>query len=196
MFIIILVLVMLSGCRGQEEVTTPTDDENSAITEANIVDDSDTYELDDDVSEQSNHYYEGEECEITEDGMHAENVVISVYVPDANFIGLEPIDVAIDTLNHGHVLVALIENDVLPPGIMMLSFVVDIEDGNKVIAIDFSDVFNEFLSNQGTTGEHLTLGGVVNTFLSAYEGEKVRITVNGEALVTSHGLEGDFSRFE
>ena len=58
-------------------------------------------------------------------------------------------------------------------------------DGN-CLAVDFSQEFQDDLFTQGTAGEFLMMGSVVNTFLRAYDADSMTITVNGNPLESGH----------
>lgn len=56
----------------------------------------------------------------------------------------------------------------------------------KTLQLDFSEKFQEDLFNQGSSGEFIMMGSVVNTFLRAYEADSMTITVNGNILESGH----------
>lgn len=56
----------------------------------------------------------------------------------------------------------------------------------KTLELDFSEKFQEDLFNQGSSGEFIMMGSVVNTFLRAYEADSMTITVNGNILESGH----------
>lgn len=56
----------------------------------------------------------------------------------------------------------------------------------KELSVDFSQEFQDQLFQQGTTGEFLMMGSVVNTFLQAFEAKTMTITVNGQAVESGH----------
>ena len=56
----------------------------------------------------------------------------------------------------------------------------------QICAIDLNSAFRDQLNSSGSTGEHMLMGCVVNTFLSAYEAQQLYITVAGETLETGH----------
>lgn len=58
-------------------------------------------------------------------------------------------------------------------------------DGNS-LAVDFSQEFQDDLFTQGTAGELLMMGSIVNTFLRAYDADSMTITVNGNPLESGH----------
>lgn len=60
------------------------------------------------------------------------------------------------------------------------------EDGVKILYLDFSGSFREYLLTMSEEAECYILASVVNTFLPNYDARAVFITVEGEPLVTSH----------
>ena len=70
------------------------------------------------------------------------------------------------------------------------------QDGTH-LALDLSSDFSHYLGMMGTEGEYLVLGGLVNTFLDAYEAEDILVTVEGNTLETDHAsYEGPLTYFE
>ena len=61
------------------------------------------------------------------------------------------------------------------------------EDG-LLLTLDLPEDFEEYLSGLDASEEALTMGSVVNTFLDAYEGMAILITVEGETLNTGRGV--------
>ena len=60
------------------------------------------------------------------------------------------------------------------------------ESGGSSLIVDFSQEFQDDLFTQGTAGEFLMMGSVVNTFLRAYDADNMTITVNGNPLESGH----------
>lgn len=60
------------------------------------------------------------------------------------------------------------------------------ESKGNSLTVDFSQEFQDDLFTQGTAGEFLMMGSVVNTFLRAYDAESMTITVNGNPLESGH----------
>lgn len=70
-------------------------------------------------------------------------------------------------------------------------------DGVKALNLDLNQAFGNALGSMGTAGEYMTLGSVVNTFLDAFECEKIQITVEGATLATGHtDYPGYLNRFQ
>lgn len=73
------------------------------------------------------------------------------------------------------------------------------EDGRKLLYLDISGSFREYLMTMSTEAECIIISSIVNTFLSNYDADAVYITVEGESLVTSNAeyveaLSGDSPR--
>lgn len=60
------------------------------------------------------------------------------------------------------------------------------EGGRKILYLDLSGSFREYLMTMSTEAECIIISSIVNTFLSNYDANAVYITVEGETLVTSH----------
>jgi hypothetical protein len=113
-------------------------------------------------------------------------VNIPVYQSNEEGDNLISTDETIEYLSPENVLSALIEQGDLSPGIRVLSFNESGGDGQRLLELDLSREFNDFMAAQGSWGEFVVIGSVVNTFLSAYNAEEIIITVGGEALATPH----------
>ena len=111
---------------------------------------------------------------------------IVLYQSDEQGMGLVTSDEVIEYLSPENVVSLLINQGELGPGVRVLSFTERGEPGQKQLELDLSRDFSDFIGGQGTSGEFLVLGSIVNTFLSAFEGESILITVEGEALSTPH----------
>lgn len=81
----------------------------------------------------------------------------------------------------------LVEHQILSSGTKVNSFKeTDSKDNGKQLEVDFSMEFQDALFSQGTSGEFIMLGSVVNTFLDAYDADSMLITVEGNTLESGH----------
>lgn len=60
------------------------------------------------------------------------------------------------------------------------------EDGQKILYLDLSGSFREYLMTMSMEAECIIISSIVNTFVANYDADAVYITVEGETLVTSH----------
>lgn len=80
----------------------------------------------------------------------------------------------------------LAKRNVLPSDTKVNSIKESKSSKGKTLEVDFSEKFQENLFNQGSSGEFIMMGSVVNTFLKAYEADTMTITVNGNVLESGH----------
>lgn len=108
-----------------------------------------------------------------------ELVTFTVYTPDENLIGFIATEV---TASRESALDALITAGVLNEDIAVNSIELD----GKLLKLDLNSAFADLINQQGTTGERMVMGSLVNTYLSAYQAETVLITVDGQILESGH----------
>lgn len=118
----------------------------------------------------------------------SEQKEIAVYNTNEDATAFEVKKAEIDQITPEKVLHEIIMNNVLTEEIEILDFQTLEVDGEDAIEIDFNDVFSQYLSGKGSTGEYYCLGSVCNTFLDAYDCELIKITVAGEELATGHNV--------
>lgn len=80
---------------------------------------------------------------------------------------------------------ALQEKGVLNEDCKLLSLLVD--EQNKKLDLDFNRATGERIRSMGTTGEMEIIGCLINTYLDAYDYDKIRLTEDGDSFETSHG---------
>ena len=70
------------------------------------------------------------------------------------------------------------------------------KDGSR-LELDLNKAFGEQLRSYGTAGEQEILTCIVNTFLDAYKCDEIKITEEGETLLSGHAeYEDYFQKFE
>ena len=81
----------------------------------------------------------------------------------------------------------LVDHQILSEGTKVNQFKeTDSKENGKTLEVDFSMEFQDALFSQGTSGEFIMLGSVVNTFLDAYDADSMLITVEGNTLESGH----------
>ena len=131
------------------------------------------------------------------DSNEDKSVEIQLYVSNDDATEFVSESVKIDELTPENIVNALVQKSVLPSDIQVLKCEEQIVDGVKSLDVDFNEAFGTYVCSMGTTGEYYTIGSIANTFLDAYGCEKVKITVEGNALETGHAeYPGYMNRFE
>ena len=122
-----------------------------------------------------------------------EQIKITIYVPDEAYMKLEEKEAKIDVLDPQLILDTLIDAQLLTDDCKVNG----VTKENTTLYVDLNDGFQNLIRNMGTSGEYMIMGGVVNTYLDAYECEAVCITINGETFATGHAVyDGALTRFE
>ena len=106
----------------------------------------------------------------------------TLYYGDENAEHFLSEEVQVVQISEAVVMEHLIAAGVLPAGAAVNSLT---RDGTQ-LNLDLNDAFRKYLLSMGTAGEHILIGSVVNTFLSAYKAECVMLTVDGEILESGH----------
>lgn len=68
-----------------------------------------------------------------------------------------------------------------------------VNESEKKIDLDFNTGTGDRIRSIGTTGETEIVGCIVNTYLEAYDCNKIKLTENGQSFETSHGA--DFTNY-
>ena len=187
------ILISLSACSNSTNTDLPQADGQK--TEQQDDDKNKVDQKEENKEEQSGENSE----EQSEDTISKEDktVEIKVYVCNDDATAFVAESVKIDELTPENIVNALIEKSVLSSDVQVLKCDKQTVDGVESLEIDFNEAFGAYVCSMGTTGEYYTIGSVVNTFLDAYGCEKVKITVEGNALETGHAeYPGYMNHFE
>ncbi len=183
LIMMLLILSVMVGCKKEVE-KNPADNETNTVDQNNNPD-KNTEENQDDAE---NGLSEEELQEGTEQTLH-------VYYGDETGEKVVFHESTVDAITPEVVVEQLIENNVLNEDIKVVDFQKQEEDGVSLIHIDFSEAFQTQLFQTGTSGEWIMMASVVNTFLDAFDAEKIRITVDGVVLESGHAIYDDYLTF-
>lgn len=111
---------------------------------------------------------------------------IEIYYSNTNADGLCRQEVLISQLTADQIFEALYAKNVVPSNVKAIDCQEIILNEEKVIELNLSTSFSEYLNTLGSAGESITMKSIVNTFLKAFECEKIHITIEGELLATGH----------
>lgn len=113
-----------------------------------------------------------------------EKIKITVYSGNENADGFIQTDTWVDEINENALLEQLVEAGVLPETVEITAL--EQEDGTLTIRLN--DAFRNHLFTQGTAGEYLVIGSLVNTFLKAYDAQNVYLYIGEDVLETGHNI--------
>lgn len=114
-----------------------------------------------------------------------EQVTVTMYRGDENCEYLISEEAQIPALTPQALADLLYSRGVLSGRVTVNDF---FQEENGDLQLDLSGEFSNMLNGSGTAGEYILLGSLVNTFLDAYEAEKILITVAGETLESGHAV--------
>lgn len=121
---------------------------------------------------------------------------VLIYYGNDNADGIIYKEVTVKGLSPENLIKELAKVNIVSMDTEVKNVYVDEKD-KKLLHLDMSKEFSEYLSMMGTAGEYIVLGGLVDTFLDAYDCEKVKVTVEGKTLETGHATyEGELQFFE
>lgn len=106
--------------------------------------------------------------------------VITIYVMNDDASGFDEMTVPVEEITPMDILGALVSYGTVPEGTIINDFAFEGDN----IAIDLSPDFQEAVNGLGSTGEYYLTGSVVNTFLTCYGAEGVKITIDGNPFET------------
>lgn len=128
---------------------------------------------------------ETEEDNKTEDGSGAQTAVIC-YGKDMES-GLTREEITAQEITPDVLLNALARHNIVPLfDTKALSMEEREEDGRRLLYLDLSGSFREYLLTMSMEAECIIISSIANTFAVNYDADAVYITVKGETLVTSH----------
>ena len=190
-----LALVMAcSSCGGEKEQTGGEEPAVETTTEATT---EASTEPSAEVTEEPAIEESGENTTQESQNKEEEPDGVEIYFGDENAENIEKEVIEKQDITEDLLLEKLVEHDILTDDISVKSFREVTTDGKKTLELDFSQEFQELLFNQGSSGEYIMIGSVVNTFLDAYDAEEIIITVGGNVLESGHNTyEGPMGYFE
>ncbi|MBD5465948.1 MAG: GerMN domain-containing protein [Lachnospiraceae bacterium] len=125
-----------------------------------------------------------------------EDKKVLIYYGNDNADGLIYKEAALSELSAEALVGELAKVNIVSLDTKVRTVFIDEKDA-KLLHLDMSKEFGEYVSMMGTAGEYIVIGGLADTFLDAYDCERVKITVEGKTLETGHtAYEGELQFFE
>lgn len=136
------------------------------------------------VVENSDTQVEKEESELEEEVSN--NKKINLYIPNIDEDNLKSIEIEVDKQFDEYALLSLLKenNPTIDKNAKVNKFEIKEEDGVKIITLDVNDSI--YPKNVGSSEEILMLDSLTKSFLYAFDGDKLEITVDGKVYETGH----------
>lgn len=110
--------------------------------------------------------------------------IVKIYQPDEN--GMEIISIEKEIKDEQDIWQELINASILDENCEILDF--QVNEGNSTIDLNFNKAVGDRIRSMGTTGEAEIIGCLMNTYLEAYDCEKIQLMEEGGSLKTGHGV--------
>lgn len=185
-----LVMAMaLSACGSKEETKK---EENVSAGETTITPTEDTTPVETEAPTEEPEVTETPVIEATATVAPKENETepkeegITIYYGDENAEHILSTQIPKQKVTPELLVAELAKRDILTSDVTVKSFKETKKGNVKTLAVDFGEKFREILFSQGSSGEYIMMGSVVDTFLKAYGAESMTITVEGDMLESGH----------
>lgn len=117
-------------------------------------------------------------------------IKLNIYYPDSASGELISKSVEVEKIDAQIIWKELQQIGVAAEGTGVLG--VEIDGDGQSMTLDLNEVFGNQIRGMGTTGENETLNSIVNTYLEAYQCQKIKITEEGGILTSGHKEYGDY----
>ena len=117
-----------------------------------------------------------------------EKGAVLIYTSNANADGfLVEVDMT-SKVTARSVFQSLKKHGMVPNEVKLNQFTTKEKDGKRILTLDLSKEFLDYVRRMGTSEEYLTMQGIVNTYLIAFDGTHMQITVDGKEIETGHNI--------
>ena len=117
---------------------------------------------------------------------NSEGMSITIYFENENADGFDTKNVKVEKLTAENLIEQLRKKGVLAEEVQINSFEETEDAGEKALKIDLNKEYLKELQSMGSSGEYMLMGSVCNTFLDAYECNKIQVTVDNQEIVTGY----------
>ena len=117
---------------------------------------------------------------------NSEGMSITIYFENENADGFDTKNVKVEKLTAENLIEQLRKKGVLAEEVQINSFEETEDEGEKALKIDLNKEYLKELQSMGSSGEYMLMGSVCNTFLDAYECNKIQVTVDNQEIVTGY----------
>lgn len=123
-----------------------------------------------------------------------EGTTITFYAWSENKDAIEMKAEKVEMITNDNINKKIQEYSILPSNVNIQS-VEKLDPEVKLLQIDYTSNFSQYISSLDQSEEYLTVTTIVNTFLDAYGYDKVKLTCNGEAFKTENRDYSEFIEF-
>ncbi|MDD2971422.1 MAG: hypothetical protein PHE02_04735 [Lachnospiraceae bacterium] len=111
---------------------------------------------------------------------------VSIYYGSGTTMGLKTEEISISEVTPMTILGLLARHNIVSIDTKVQKFEEKTENGKKVLYLDLSKQFKDYVNMMGKDGEYIVIAGLTDTFLSAYGADEMVLTVNDVPLSTNN----------
>lgn len=115
-----------------------------------------------------------------------QGIQVTVYYGNSGSLDLKQEVMALDELTPDNLIDSLAKHNIVSLDTKVNSFEEEASDEGKILKLDLSGGFREYLKTMTENAEKVILASVADTFLEAYGAELIQITIEGSPLETVH----------
>lgn len=107
---------------------------------------------------------------------------VTIYYGNGTATGLKTEEVSMSEITPTTLIGLLARHNIVSIDTKAQNFEEKEENGKKVLYLDLSKQFKDYVNMMGRDGEYIVIAGLTNTFLETYQADALFLTVNGKAL--------------
>lgn len=180
----LLTVAALTSCAPQKDNTK----ENVKVEESNSQKESDKNKAE--TEGQKTETNSDQQPESGDSTVKTETVKVNIYFPDPESGEMISKTVELESVDARAIWKELQQTGVVGEETEVLG--VEVDEGNQSMILDLDSDFGEELRSMGTTGEKEILDSIVDTYLEAFQCNKIKITEQGGTLVSGHKEYGEY----
>lgn len=183
--LVCLAFMLMTGCGSNKEKTMDTAETDNHDT-PEVVDTVDSIDENNETENATNPDAFSEST-VEDEAQGQDEALRSVTIYYVDDLSAAVVGQKMDISDEYDIWNALIEYGILTSECRLLSL--DVNEAERTIDLDFNTATADRINSMGTTGETEIVGCIVNTYLEAYDCTGIKLTVEGQDFVTSHGAE-------
>ncbi len=174
LMIYVTVVTACSGITDTAAVELQTEEKSSIMTEDSMQDEREENSIDARTEEEKT-------------GLDTLQKV-RIYYGNGTANGLKSEEITLSEVSPETILGLLGRHNIVSIDTKAQSFEEIYDDGKRVLKLDLSKQFKDYIGMMGTDGEDIVIAGLVNTFLDIYKADSLILTVAGKTLETGHNI--------
>lgn len=123
----------------------------------------------------------------SKEGIEAEELQkVRIYYGNGTVKGLKSEEITLSEVSPETILGLLGRHNIVSIDTKAQSFDEVNDNGSRILKLDLSKQFKDYISMMGADGEYIVMAGLTDTFLDIYDADALVLTVAGKTLETGH----------